>query len=313
MKPSALLHASLAAVALAPLARCNSPSACVTDADCAKGLSCGYSIAQGCSALGQCVSATGACKQVGACGCDGSRQSVLCSSGYATAPVRSVGSCAPNDAGIDQLVTRCASGLECELCDVRAYDPLIMSTPRVMTSACSPAQLSGFTAACFAPNATQQTCSAWQTAAVDAGPDVCFDCLFSLQSSAAWSALVCTSNTCDINIPGCVDLVLGEQSLERIASGSGSCGDLLGDSYGCQSYACATCSTSGTPGQTDFAKCVTAAAANECKAFTAAVDSASGPCAPLIGDAAPAGTSRCFPQSSVDVPSFLDVFCGAGP
>ena len=197
----------------------------------------------------------------------------------------------------------CSSGLACELCNVSGYTPVAQSAPKVMQYACTSQQIQDFTTACVGPNATSTTCNAWQTAQSDAGN--CLGCIFTLQTAAAWGPLVCTNVSCSFNTAGCVDLELGQVSQEKQAGGAGSCGDLIDASYGCQDYACGTCTTTSS----DFTQCTQSATANECKPYVDAVTNGA-PCAALNGDAGPA---QCFPQTDTDVPAFVNVFCGTGP
>ena len=212
----------------------------------------------------------------------------------------------PGDGGGD--ASACSSGLACELCDVSGYTPTTQSAPTQMANACTQQQITDFSTACFGTSATQTTCNAWQTANADAGS--CVTCVFTLQSAAAWGALVCTSTSCSLNSPGCLDLELSQVSKEKQAGGTGSCGDILSDSYGCQDYACGTCSNTGGT-TSDFSTCVNAALNAECKSYgdKFSTDPA---CAALQGDAAPAGAMNCFPQADTDVPNFVNVFCGTG-
>jgi len=195
---------------------------------------------------------------------------------------------------------------------VSGYTPTPMSTPAVSQNACSPAEISDFVSACYGTGSTQQTCDAWKAGEADAG--ACPGCIFTSRSASAWGALVCTStalSSCLINNPGCMDLELGQVSQELQSGGSGSCGDILGASYGCQDYACATCSTTGAP-SSDFATCVNAAMQTECKSYADKFDTAP-QCAVLQGDAAPPKVPSCFPQSATDLSSLVNVFCGSGP
>ncbi|HSQ64212.1 MAG TPA: hypothetical protein VLM85_13390 [Polyangiaceae bacterium] len=201
----------------------------------------------------------------------------------------------------------CTSGLACELCDVSGFTPTTQSAPTQMANACTQTQINDFVTACFG-SGTSTTCSAWQSANADAGS--CVSCVFTLQSAAAWGALVCTSSGCSLNSPGCLDLELSQVSQEKQAGGAGSCGDVLSASYGCQDYACGTCTTTGGT-SSDFSTCVNAALNAECKSYgdKFTTDPA---CASLQGDAAPAGALKCFPQADTDVPAFVNVFCGTG-
>jgi hypothetical protein len=221
----------------------------------------------------------------------------------ATIPVRHTGPC--SDSGIIGPGP-CSSGLACELCDVSGYAPTPMAKPAT-SNACSSKELAAFTTACFGPNATQQTCQAWQTSEPDGGS--CAPCLFTLQSAASWGPLVCTSAACSLNTGGCVDLVSQQVNRETAQGGTGSCGDLVSASYGCTDYACGTCDATGSP--SDFDTCSQAATAVECKSYADAVSSPTGACGFLNGDASSAAT--CFPQTNNDVTAFLNVFCGTGP
>jgi len=212
----------------------------------------------------------------------------------------------------DRCPEECGGALACELCDVSGYAPMTMSAPTATANACTPAQITDASTACFGSSATQQTCQAWQTAnAPDAGGGNCVDCLFTLRSSTAWGALVCDPTSCSVNTPGCVDLVLGQKTQERVAGGTGSCGDIVSDEEGCQDYACSTCSQTGGA-SSDYSTCLDASLSAECKSYgdKFTTDPA---CAALQGDAAPPKALDCFPRSDADVPKLLDVFCGAGP
>ena len=86
------------------LAACGGTAECVKDADCGSGSACLYKVADGCSAVGECVkNVTGIeCFALEAyCGCDGSTVNAGCGfpAGYATGPTTHVsvaaGTCTP--------------------------------------------------------------------------------------------------------------------------------------------------------------------------------------------------------------------------
>ena len=202
---------------------------------------------------------------------------------------------------------QCQSGLACEVCDVTSYSAPTMGTPIQVLNACSPTDLQAFQTACFSSTATSQTCSTWEKSQPDGG--ACAKCLNPvLQSDTSWGPFDCATaqSPCGANSGGCVDLIMKSQSAEKVKGGAGSCGDLVTTNFGCQDYACGGCST------TDFATCDKSATANECKSFVSAVESTTGACAAINGDAAPAGINACFPQTDADEVKFLDVFCGTG-
>ena len=218
----------------------------------------------------------------------------------------------PKDSGKDVAqqgdAQACQSGLACETCDVSGYTTVTQGKPVAMVGACTQQQLQDFVTACFSTTSTQATCTAWSTANADAGN--CSTCLAPvLQSDANWGPFDCASQSspCGANAGGCVDLVTSAVSTETGQGGAGSCGDLITDNFGCQDYACGSCATA------DFQTCDTSATANECKLYVDKIDSATGPCAAINGDAAPPKVANCFPQTDADNVKFIDVFCGAGP
>lgn len=200
----------------------------------------------------------------------------------------------------------CGSGLACEQCDVSGYSPISQGKPASVLNACTPQQLQDFVTACFSTTSSTNTCQAWE--AIDSG--ACATCLAPvLQSSANWGPFDCaTSNSpCGANSGGCVDLVTKTTAAETANGGAGSCGDLVTSNFGCQDYACGTCSTA------DFQACDQSSTANECLSFVNPVESATGPCGPINGDAAPAKIADCFPQTDADNVNFVNIFCGTGP
>ena len=316
-----VLRLVLVVVVLVPLARCGGVIAggsdggadgssgvpCSASGACPTGLACFYPISEGCGAVGQCMPFSTGCKPGPGCGCDGKTALVVCGSpGYAKEPIQYAGPCADGGTiGPDG----CHSGLACELCDVSGYTPTPVSRPMAILNACTTSEMNDLATACFGTNATQQTCNAWQTAQGDAGS--CLPCVFTLQSAAVWGPIVCDSTSCSVNTAGCVDMLLGQVAAEKASGGPGSCGDLIDASYGCQDYACSTCSSNGAP-NSDFNACLASAVSNECKAYADAVNSTTGPCATLEGDGG-AAAAVCFPQAANGIPVFLNLFCGTGP
>lgn len=197
----------------------------------------------------------------------------------------------------------CTSSVACEECDVSGYAPTQMAKPiGPSTQACADSDISAFVTACLGSSSSSTTCSSWQGTA----PTACESCLFTQDTASSWGLLVCTTTGCSINIPGCVNLELGQVSQEKQAGGSGSCGDAFNASYGCQDYACGACST------TDFSTCDNDALTNECKSYDAPVESTTGPCAVLNGDAAPSAVMTCFAQSDSDYVALATYICGGG-
>ena len=194
----------------------------------------------------------------------------------------------------------CGSGLACEMCDVSNYSPTVMGAPiGPMSGDCTDQDISDFDTACIASNATQQTCQTWESNASQS----CLGCLLTNQTDVKWGALVCTSTGCSFNVQGCVDLALGTVSQEQGQGGSGSCGDAINASYGCQEYACDTCST------TDFSNCANSAVANECASYVAPVESTTGVCANLNSSTQ---AQACFVQDEQSEVALATYMCGGG-
>ena len=194
----------------------------------------------------------------------------------------------------------CQSGLACEVCDVSGFSPTQMAAPIGPTSGdCTDQDISDFDTACLATSATQQSCSAWESSASKS----CLGCLLTQDTASKWGALVCTTTGCNFNVQGCVDLALGSVSQEKQAGGSGSCGDAINASYGCQEYACDTCSS------TDFANCANSAVANECASYVAPVESTTGVCANLQNNTQ---AMACFVQDEQSEVALATYMCGGG-
>jgi hypothetical protein len=134
MRGGAMLSVTLAAVGLLHLAPSSGEaqrSPCRRERDCAPGEVCGYAIAAGCEARGECIPrmprpGSPACRVLAPlCGCNGTEQRVGCNyyDGYAPAPVAHAGAC-DRDAGTPDVSCRawggsctgtaqCCNGLRC--------------------------------------------------------------------------------------------------------------------------------------------------------------------------------------------------------
>jgi hypothetical protein len=122
----------------------------------------------------------------------------------------------------------------------------------------------------------------------------CRQCIETQTTDPRWGVIVFSgSNKGVFNIEGCVDDALDQVTDEKANGGTGSCGDLLFASYGCQQAACGACTG------TDFDACTSAAVAGGCKPYDTPVESDTGPCAALLGDAAPGDSASCFPDPTI--------------
>jgi len=83
--------------------------------------------------------------------------------------------------------------------------------------------------------------------------------------------------------------------------------------FGCQDYACFLCFPPNDTNETDAVECDQSSVSNECATYVASVESTTGVCAIIDGDASSAAIANCFPQTDADNVSFVNVFCGTGP
>ena len=122
----------------------------------------------------------------------------------------------------------------------------------------------------------------------------CAACIESQSTDAKWGVLVFNpmTTTGTPNIAGCVDDALGQVAMEP-----SSCGDLIYASYQCQSAACSACG--GPLDASDFDTCDAVAVATVCAAQNAAVQSPTGPCAPLFADGGLGTAGNCFPDTAI--------------
>ncbi len=118
--------------------------------------------------------------------------------------------------------------------------------------------------------------------------EACGMCIETKKTDTKWGVVVFDGSSGLPNIEGCVDDALGEVSLEPK-----SCGQLLFASYGCQQAACGLCAGDALDA------CVTASLTGGCVSYDQLVESDTGPCAALLGDAAPAAAASCFPDPKI--------------
>jgi hypothetical protein len=193
--------------------------------------------------------------------------------------------------------------------DVEHEDGATSDAPSV----CGPVDVTGFQpTALVPPNAPHQNkCTSQQTsdyAQCQAGKvtalcsqfadgqsgQACRQCVETQATDQRWGVIVFQgTKSGTINVEGCVDDALAQTSKEKENGGTGSCGDLLHASYGCQDAACAACSSD------ELEACTSDAVSSGCKSYDQAVQSSTGPCSALLSDAAPPAIEACFPDDSI--------------
>jgi hypothetical protein len=180
----------------------------------------------------------------------------------------------------------------CGPADVSGYQPPALTPPNPPhQNKCSTQQIDDY-AQCQGAD-DQALCK--QFADGQSG-QTCRECIETQSTDPRWGVIVFTGSNGVYDIAGCVDDALGEVSDEKASGGTGSCGDLLFASFGCQLAACGACKGSA------FDTCASDVVDSACQAFDMPVESSSGPCADLFGDAAPSDASSCFPDGSITDP-----------
>ena len=186
-----------------------------------------------------------------------------------------------------------------------------MNPPHQPEHACTTQQLSDYAQCQGAKN--QSLCKQFEAGG---SSTACSACMESKASDATWGVVVFDQQAASFNVEGCVDLALGQTATEKANGGAGSCGDLLHASYECQNEAdAALCNACAG----DASDCQQTVLVTACADQNSAVLDASGPCASLFSDAAPAAALACFPSTSITDPELQEVdwlmrvgavFCG---
>ena len=176
--------------------------------------------------------------------------------------------------------------------DGSTYTPDMMHAPNPPhANACSSQQASDY-ADCQAGMSSKCTeFGVGQTAYM------CGQCIESQKTDVHWGVVVFDNAVGTLNIEGCVDDALMQVPYEKASMGSGLCGDLLYALYGCQDQACGSC------GADQIMACTTSANAGTCASYKTAVESQTGVCKVLLGDAAPPASLNCFPNGNITDPA----------
>jgi hypothetical protein len=178
--------------------------------------------------------------------------------------------------------------LACGPLDVAGFNPQTMHPPNPPHAGKCTLQQSQDFAACESGDTSK--CAQFSPGQP---AEACGACIDTHASDATWGVVVFDGQIGTVNIEGCVDDALGEVSQEKASGGSGSCGDLLHASYGCQDAACSACTGD------ELTSCISSAVAGGCATYASDVQSPNGPCDLLLGDAAPPDVVSCFPDPSI--------------
>lgn len=193
----------------------------------------------------------------------------------------------PNDAAFDSDAPSVCGPL-----DVTNYEPELMHPPNpAHAGACTSQQASDY-AACQGGDTSKCTqFGSGQPA------QACGACIETQKTDVKWGVVVFENSVGTINVEGCIDDALSQVPYEKSNAGPGSCGDLLHASYGCQDQACGAC-TGGA-----FTTCDEDTVTGGCSSYDHAVESSTGECKALLGDAAPPAVASCEPDLSIKDPT----------
>lgn len=222
---------------------------------------------------------------------------VACSEGPTTGDASTDGGKKPDVSAGDALADADIDA-SCGPLDVTSFQPTTMMPPNAPHAGkCTTQQVSDY-AQC---QGAKQTALCQQFADGQSGQS-CRMCVETQTTDPKWGVIVFEGAGNGVfNTEGCVDDALADTTLEKSNGGAGSCGDLLHASYGCQDAACGSCAGG------DFSTCTTSALASGCKAYGTAVESTTGPCAAILGDAAPSAVLACFPDDTITDPTQQEV------
>jgi len=117
-------------------------------------------------------------------------------------PSASPGSPASPDAafGTDPDVQAPASA--CAPSSAAGWSPAWVPPTGASQGQCAPEDIANLYAACFGADATDDTCSSYES-----GSPSCASCVLSASTDSSWGAVVVFAGTTVVNQPGCLDLV----------------------------------------------------------------------------------------------------------
>jgi hypothetical protein len=164
-----------------------------------------------------------------------------------------------------------------------------MNPPHAPMNACTSQELSDY-ALCQAQK-QGDSCKQFNPGGSSAS---CGACLESQESDPTWGIIVFNGQAGSFNIPGCVDLELGQVAQEVPDGGVATCGQALEKSYECQDQANAQYCNACLDAPTTTA-CQQAVLGQVCNVFDDQVTSL---CASLFSAAADAGVLACFPDAT---------------
>ncbi|HEY3817482.1 MAG TPA: hypothetical protein VGL81_09940 [Polyangiaceae bacterium] len=195
------------------------------------------------------------------------------------------GSAADGDAG-DPAAATCAPA------SAAGWAPIWVPPTGASQGLCAPQDLADIYAACFGPDATDDTCSDYES-----NSPTCASCVLSDSTDASWGPVVVFAETTAVNQPGCLDLVDPDAA---------DCAQAAESQTECEHALCdASCPVADGPSFEAWEQCAAEADQGACGGYDGTCLSAA-----LAGDAggAPCGGAD-FATAFANVAT---IFCGSG-
>jgi hypothetical protein len=155
---------------------------------------------------------------------------------------------ADTDAGAELPATTCAPS------SAAGWSPAWVPPTGASQGLCAPQDLADLYAACFGAQATDDSCSSYESSSPD-----CASCVLSASTDPSWGAIVVFADTTVVNEPGCLDLVdPGEAACAQAAESQTECEHALCDS---------SCPVSDAPSLAVWQECAAEADQGTCGAY----------------------------------------------
>jgi hypothetical protein len=152
------------------------------------------------------------------------------------------------DAGADASAATCAPS------SAAGWSPTWVPPTGASQGLCAPQDIANLYAACFGADATDATCSAYES-----GSPTCASCVLSASTDASWGAVVVFADTTVVNEPGCLDLVdPAEATCAEAAESQTECEHALCD---------ANCPVSDAPSLAAWQECAAEADQGGCGGY----------------------------------------------
>jgi hypothetical protein len=145
-------------------------------------------------------------------------------------------------------------GSACAPSSASGWSPAWVPPTGASQGLCGPQDIANLYAACFGADATDDTCSSYES-----GSPTCASCVLSAATDPSWGAIVVFADTTVVNEPGCLDLVdPSEAGCAQAAESQTECEHALCD---------ASCPVSDAPSFDAWEQCAAQADQGACSGY----------------------------------------------